>query len=362
MGLTGDYGFIERFWIEGIEVIPDRGWVVATLYDGDYWLRDGFALCLVRSQLHGRPDVQDGFVRAWTDEPYDELKNRNVLFLGRPRAYLSSRFTRLAHALSTAARARFIDNSTGSPGNTIAYGGGRHLFARNDLDVPPEHHRRSDRDYAVFQMATLRVGGEDRRLVSLAGTSSFGTLGLAMLLADAACRRRLVEQLRSLLPWKPELRPHEYFEFCVCIQVPADRLQHFLNHQEFDFQVEVVAMGGELRVLGGAVEVILTPKTLGEGGVVRVKGSRPVDLTAQRFRLLRFVVDEPEVTTTDDLCRKLGFSLDDRGHKRLAKLVHDVNNVLERIPTLGIRPLQARKQGESKRRYLLAGVRGIVQP
>jgi hypothetical protein len=337
------YETLSRFWNDVIERRQGRRWIAATLYDGDFWLRDGYAWSVVRARLSGRDDVELRYVRAWDTEEQLRFEGCDVLLVGRPRAFHSSCLSRHAHRLSSLAKGRFLDTPTGSPGHTVSYENGKHVFARHDLETSPEHHRRCDVDYAVLQITTTAVEGEERRLVAIAGTSGFGTLGLAMLLDDPRHRERLVEQARALLPWDASLRLIRHCEICVRIEVPQEKLRTCLNEPALDFEVEVVAVASdsddmELRARGSEVELVLRPHQGPAGGGFGCMKGAEIRLTAKRFDLLRHIVTHPGGASTDELCRLLEprgnerYVVEPSARSRLAKLVHDVNKSFRHVP------------------------------
>jgi len=270
-----------------------------------------------------------------------------------------------AHRLESYARGRFVDPGDVTVGHSVRYE--QRLFSRHELESAPGQLRRSDLDYGLLLYRRERTGETERRLVALAGLSTLGTLGLALILTDDARRRELVRQARELLPWRAELHPEESAELCVRIHVPSEEhLANLLNAAEFAFRVEAVALApGALGVQPQAeAEMVLVPDAQRQGGVLRLPGAAEVKLTRARFELLRMLVEEPSKATSSELCRRLGFASGSgktalkRRSVRLAKLVHDLNASLHAVPGLQAgRLVRFRKK---QRRYALTGARATV--
>jgi hypothetical protein len=362
-GWTADYRWLDNFWDEVVAEREGRTWILATLYDKDILLRDGLAHALAFERLGSRRDVDCTFVQAWTRErePVPRL-GQDVLFIGRAKPFARSGLGLLAVWLEAKACGLFLDHDEGTTGNVVRYG--KAEFARHELEGPPELWRRCDVDYGVL---LFRTDGE-RRVAALSGLSTLGTLGLTLLLTDDRLRREFVQQVRHLAPWHERLHPEVSFEICVRIQVEgAAGLANFLNTRAFDFRVEAVAIakgdGAQPWVQlnpQSEPELRLVPGTNG-GGTVSLHGAE-VRLPTRRFKLLRRLV-ESQRTSTADLCHYLGFANGVRGKPNgrekihLAKLVHDLNGSLARLPLPGRRLVRFSKQAH---RYVLSGVRVTI--
>ncbi|TMB49910.1 MAG: hypothetical protein E6J56_22540 [Deltaproteobacteria bacterium] len=362
---TQDYGWLDNFWRDVIT--PGRRWVVATLYDADIFVRDALAHAVVRERLRREGvDVRYQFVRPFEPAATPPLEpDEQLLFIGRPKPFRGSSLGTAAHRLESYARGRFVDPGDVTVGHSVRYD--QRLFSRHELESAPGQLRRSDLDYGLLLYRRERTGETERRLVALAGLSTLGTLGLALILTDDARRRELVRQARELLPWRAELHPEESAELCVRIHVPSEEhLANLLNAAEFAFRVEAVALApGALGVQPQAeAEMVLVPDAQRQGGVLRLPGAAEVKLTRARFELLRMLVEEPSKATSSELCRRLGFASGSgktalkRRSVRLAKLVHDLNASLRAVPGLQAgRLVRFRKK---QRRYALTGARATV--
>jgi hypothetical protein len=337
---------VADFWRKGVGGEGSRRLVVGTLREGDFWLRDGSALALVRSRLIDRARVSYRHVQAWGWAEKDALPGSDLLILGRHNPYLQSALAEHVQALENRLKGRFVPGPRGVLGKSIAYAGA--TFTRHDLERGPEDHRRSDVDYAVLQMAQLSVAGEERRLVAIAGISALATMGLTLVLEDDALRRELVAQIVRTAP-DGDLHPEEYLEICVRIEVRDEKhLDRFLDEPRFDFEVEAVTVAGnkEPRVRDQRVKLVLE-SIPGGGGTASTHGKESVRLTKGRFALLRHLVEHPDGATTAELCRTFATE-----SQILAKRVHDLNIALQRLPQFqGRRPIRAidRKKDDASR-------------
>jgi hypothetical protein len=247
----------------------------------------------------------------------------------------------------------------------VAYGG--KLFRRHDLDVAVPFTR-CDVDYALLFSRRVEISGAEHLVIALAGLSTLGTLGLALILVDDERRKMLADQVRELLPWRAGLRPDLGIEICVRISVAGEaQLMRLPNKLEFAFRVDAVVVSSRLpgsrevqKVRTEAEpEIVLIPAR--KGGVVRLPGAAQVKLPQTRFALLRLLVEQPSEATRGTLQRLRA----DGGKKgraarggRLAKLVHDLNASLRTLPGLeAARPVRFRKK---EHRYALVGVRGSL--
>jgi hypothetical protein len=360
-----NFDFVDDFWGDVVNDDPDRIWQINALFGADLFLRDAYAWGLLRDRLRDRgARVQYVYVRAWDADaeiPFQKMKDRDLIFLGRTKGFESTRFGPYAYALGSRMSARFVDAFDGRLGNSVQYG--KRVFTQHGIEVTPDQFRRCDVDYAVLSFRVANVGFQGRRLLGIAGLSTLGTLGLTMILLDDTRRRELARQVREVCPWDAKLRPWESFEVCVRIQVDETRLADFLNDPDFTFRVEVVTVeGDEPRARDDRVELRLG-KQDGRHGTVNI-GRDEVRIPVRRFELLRHLVKRKGQATAEELCADVGMRLDgasEAGDKRkrglLAKMVHDLNHTLESIPGLPRRVIQMREK-----RYVLAGVRGVSEP
>lgn len=376
--MADDYEMLYEFWRDVVRRHDGRGWTVVASYDGDFWLRDAYAWGLVREALHGRDDVEYRYVNPALVAEAAPESQRDLLFIGRPKLFTQSVFQPFAARLAVLAQGTFLDYPNGTPGDTLRYDA--HTFRRHDLEAWPEHYRRSDIDYAVFQLVNEEVAGERRTLVSLAGLSAFGTACLAFLFAKPKLRARLAQQIAEMAALlKPKrnvpstadpqptaaLQPRAYLEVCVRISVEGDAgLRRFLNDPAVDFQVEAVAVRGADRPAfrEDTARIVLRPRA--KGGVVSIANTdKSLDVGGSRFGLLRWLVEHPEETRTEDLFAPLGITpTDDRDAKRaasmrVAKTVHDLNVVLGGLDVFRERnAIESRKQ-----RYVLNAMATVVK-
>lgn len=372
MSWAKDYAWLHQFWRDVVAERAKRSWVVATLHDGDISLRDGVAFDLIREQLHGRP-VRYQFVRAWTVADGDPPPpTEDVLLIGRPKPYaLAGAWKPFVGALESGTR--FPEKpDVRTTGNKVRFG--EREFRRQELETSPEeNYRRCDVDYGILIVKEADVGGGRRRLVAFSGLSTLGTLGLTILLTDAARRAELAAEVEKVLPWRDSFRPHESVEICVRIAVAGeDQLANILNLRQFSFRVEAVAMattrGPRIALAPEAgPELWLIPDENGShGGRVRVSGAEDVWLTPPRFELLRRLVESPDRPTARTLCEHLSRTLgianggsETAQRLRVAKLAHDLNvRLRKQVPALA----HARVVRSKGKRYLIHGVRGIAPP
>lgn len=371
MAWSPDYGFLEDFWRAVIEQRTDRRWLIATLFDGDFWLRDPLAWARAREQLQHRGDVSWRYVPAYGSEKSDDFPSCDVLFIGRLRTYFDSALSRHAWDLDHQHQAQFNTGPRGALGNSLSYPGSGQTFTRQDLEASPPEYRRCKLDYAILQIATLESAGEERRMVSIAGLSALGTMGLAMVLTDRDRRAAFVEQVRTLVPWTSGLEPERYLECCVRIEVPTElELRNFLNDPIFEFVVEVAYVAGAtLGIRSREIELALRPRLLPAGsGVVSTRDSEEITLPPKRFQLLRRLVEHPDQTSTEELCDALEQTDAETPTaerelvaQRIMKRVHDLNEVLRAMPAFGgRRPVRALKRGGERYRYVLEA-RGVIR-
>jgi hypothetical protein len=354
--MTTDYEMLVDFWRDVVAPRDGRGWIVATAYDGDFSLRDGYAWGLVQDALHGRPDVRFLYVNPAIAADPAPPAGRDVVLIGRPKLYAQSELAPLAARLAVLARGRFRDHPNGMPGDSVSYD--KHVFTRRDLETWLERYRRSDLDYAVLQIATDTVAGERRVLVSIAGITALATLCLAILLSSRKHCETIAGELATLLPWTPELRPREYLEVCIRIEVPSEAvLRNFLNVRQMTYRVEAVFVAGatEPRVRAEQARLRLVPGP-SQGGRVLADDADAIDLGRSRFQVLRWLVEHPEATRTEDLFEPLGLApapgdvaARRSASVRVAKTVHDLNALFGALPAFRDRSaIESKKQ-----RYVL---------
>src|SRR5437867_629539 len=310
MGTVPEYRWLQHFWDEVVVDDRDRIWELIAMHNAEVWLRDGYAWARLRERLLGRgPRFHCTHVRAWAVEAqiaFGNMAGRDIIFLGRTKAYESSRYAPYAHLVGSKVHARFVDID-GRLGDTVVYG--KRVLRRQEFDPSPDQLRRVKVDYGVVAFRKGEVGFEERRLLGIAGLSSLGTLCMTLLLVDDGLRQRLVEQVRELLPWHPTLRPDESFEICVRVDVENEqRSANFLNEPIFEFTVEAVAIeGGDLRLREDRVELVLHPRGNGRlRDTVSASGTAEVTLTRTRFGLLQALVVREGAATAEELCHDLG--------------------------------------------------------
>jgi hypothetical protein len=354
--MRADYEMLIDFWSDVVGPREGRRLLVATAFDGDFWLRDGYAWGLVREKLHGRDDVEFTYVNPAIVADPAPPAGRDVLFIGRPKLFTQSALSPLAARLAVRARGQFLDYPSGAPGDSIRYDG--HVFTRRELEAWPDHYKRTDRDYAVFLNATEMVAGEVRRLVSFSGIGALGTLCLLLLLSNLKHRQKIVEEISALLPWTPSLTPRDFMEVCVSVSVNGDAaLRNFLNVPNPTFGVEAVMVQGAdapcFRMEKARLQLI--PGEHGGGSVVIDGAAEPLDLGASRFALLRWLVEKPDLTRTEHLFEPLRIAspANDVAKRaasvRVAKTVHDLNVLFQAFPAFRDRSaIESRKQ-----RYVL---------
>jgi hypothetical protein len=360
------YVFLRDFWKRVVAPAPSRHTIVATLREGDLWLRDGYAVALVRESLHRVDRVEYRHVRAWGRDAVDPLPSSDIVILGRHAIYFHSALRDHVNALEPTMRGVFDPGARGALGNSLSYKTKkhRHVFVRHDLEQSPEGHRRSDLDYAVLQIAKVTSASEERRMICLAGISGLGTTGLAMILADPGRCKELAAQVEETGPRLATEDVPDYFELCVRIKVADDiALEHFLDRREFEFEVEVVIVGNEEPRLRDERTDLTVRQTYDGKGEVTVKGdAQPLTLSKGRYRLLRRLIESPDATTTPELCAV--FDIPDpsgSGAVLLAKRVHDLNAALRKLaPFQNMRPVHTmRRKHDNKICYVLEA-RGIL--
>jgi hypothetical protein len=368
MGTTPDHRWLQHFWDEVVVDDRDRIWELIAMHNAEVWLRDGYAWARLRERLLGRgPRFHCAHVRAWAVETQiadEKMKGRDIIFLGRSKAYESSRYAPYAHLVGSKAHARFVDID-GRLGDTVMYG--KRRFTRQEFDPSPDQLRRVKVDYGMVAFRRGDVGFDKRRLLVIAGLSSLGTLCMTLLLVDDGLRQRLVEQVRELLPWDPKLRPDESFEICVRVDVESEqRSANFLNEPIFKFTVETVAIGdGELRLREDRGELVLHPRGNGRPrDTVSAPGTAEVALTRTRFALLQALVVRDGAAAAEELCHDCGLlhggesqAMVKRKKGLVARIVHDLNHTLG--PLLGLQ--HGRLIQMQDKRYVLTGFRGVVR-
>jgi hypothetical protein len=378
MAIFKNYQFLAHFWDALISIRSGQWWQVFTLYDGDAAVRDGIAHAYVRMRLGRRPDVCYRFAKAWEgdDGPRSIEQGINYLLIGRAKPFYGSRISRWARYLERKSIGRFCDPNTGRTGGTIQYsmGGSRYFLSRRELDGSTGPHHRCDVDYGVL-LCRQDEGSDGRRLVSIGGLSTLGTLGLAVLLANDHHRERLRSQVRELAPWRPRHRADRGFEMCVRIEATGEeRLSNLLNGLDqkdgalpFDYRVEAVAVetnegspAVHIRQPKGPEVEILPPEKGRKGGRLRLGGTGPhLKLSALRFRLVKELVEAPEGATTEHLCQILGYydpaveELSARHRQRLTKLVHDTNRALSVMGLTGSAGRRPVRNDRKIARYIL---------
>jgi hypothetical protein len=359
------YVFLRNFWSAVVAPSQSRRTIVATLREGDLWLRDGYALALVRESLHGLARVGYRYVRAWGRDTVDPLQSCDIVILGRHNTYFQSALGEHALALGGTMQGEFDLGPRGALGSELSYKTKkrRHVFVRHDLEQSPDGHRRSDLDYAVLQIAKVVSQGEERRMICLAGISALGTTALTMILADPERRARLALQVEETGPRLAAEGVPDYFELCVRIHVKGEtQLENFLDRAEFDFEVEVVIVGSEEPRLRDERTELTVRKTDDGKGEVIVKGAKPLTLSKGRYLLLRRLIERPDATTTPELCE--AFDIPDptgSGSVLLAKRVHDLNAALRKLPPFqSMRPIHTMRRKHNKKPSYVLEARGIV--
>jgi hypothetical protein len=349
-----NYFWIKDFWDGVLSQRPGSRWQVLTCYDGDTFLRDGLAHALTRERLAGRTDVEYRFAKAWDgdDETRGVEPGIDCLFLGRPKPFYASRYHALARRLERGSRGAFVDPNNGQAGGTIQYShdGSKHLFSRRELEGSTGAFRRCYVDYGLL-LYRHETEPEDRRLVSIGGLSSLGTLGMAVILASDLHREKLWQQVRQFASWRPRHRAERAAELVVRIEVASEEaLSRLMNGLDgpngtlpFNFQAELVALAtdnGEPAVYvknPTDLELQIQPAERGrKGGYVRVVGTgAKVKLSRCRFQLIKLLLEAPNDGTRERLAEGLGYydpsseKLQDKHKRRLSKLVTDANKSLE---------------------------------
>jgi len=383
------YKWLERFWDDEIGVRRGRRWRVFTLIDGDLQLRDGLAHALLRAHLRGRNDVDYHFVRAWTDDYSEPIPaDADFLFVGRPKPYALSSISDLAMTLDgSAAIGYFMDPNDGRLGSSVRYGDD-HVFSRRALDERFQTNmwRRLDRDYGILMHRTVEVDKEIRSINAFGGLGSLATLCLTVIMLHPHLLKGLVEQVRALMSATPRAHPVQHMEICVRINIPGEpKLKTLLNDLElfwagsadcpFAYQAVLIAFGNRTDLdfcvyTPQGVELSLRPRDAGRaGGDVWVDDGGPsVPFSGSRFRLFRQIVEHPDEATITGLCRALDFSVasstkgDATMNRRLAKLVHDLNQQLLRDVLAGRMSESPVRYNKKHQRYQLYGVSARVRP
>jgi hypothetical protein len=367
MGTTPEYSWLLHVWDEILTDDPGRIWQLTVMHTASLWLRDAVAWAHLSDRLRARGDrFQVEHVRAWaveTEIPFTAMSQRDVIFLGRTRAYESSRYHPYAHLVGSRMKARFLDVD-GRLGKTVAYG--ERKLTLEEFETSPDEHPRVKVDYGIVAFREGNVGFEHRRLLAIAGLSTLGTVCMTLLLTDDGLRARLVEQVREVLPWDPRFRPRESFEICVRVDVEdKDRLENFLNAPAFTFSVEAVAIaGGGVRLRDDRVRLVLHPRNGRPRDTVSIPGTEEVPIPRTRFGLLQALVGRGGAATPDELCRDIGLlqgnestTIIRKKKGLLAKMVHDLNGLLARLPGLH----HGRLIQMQDKRYVLTGVCGEVR-
>jgi hypothetical protein len=345
------YRWVGDFWNT---VIADRSqegrsWWVVSLTQEDLFLRDAVAHMQARDALEGREDAQFHFAPAWLSDQASAAPKSNVdiLFLGRPKPFNLSQLAKYASYLEQNMFHRIRDPASGEAGKSFKFGDLN--FSSRALMEPDSPHPRLVLDYGLLLYRRYQKDGEDRRLVSIAGLGSLGTLGLAVLLANRARRRELQQQAESLLPSASAHQPDLWAELSVRIEVEGEeQLAGLLRGLEgggvpFSYGLQTVALptrsgrvvyratspvGGrlELRAASGAQE----------GGWVRPAGAHGwIELSPKQFRLIELIAENPGAASTKFMAQQLRSPEDpsepgETQRRRLAKLVHDTNASLRR--------------------------------
>ena len=373
MSWSSDYRWLDAFWRE-VVAGRSRRWVLGGLLDRDLFVRDALAHAVLRERLaHERRDVRCQFVHPFSDDPPIEPPGpkEDLLIVGRPKGYGGtvaepSILRPLVGGLEPPGR--FIDPDEREFGGAVVYAG--KLFRRHDLEVA-EPYTRCDVDYAILYCRRVKTDRGEHLVIALAGLSTFGTLGLALILTHDARRKALARQVRELLPWRAGLRPDVSTEICVRISVAGvQQLAQLPNRLEFAFRVDAVVIASQLPGVefvtqvrkGAEPELVLIPDSVKKGGVVRLPGEAEVKLPQTRFELLRSLVEQQAEATlgTVEELRPAGRKKAGRAGRGggLAKLVHDLNASLRTLPGLeAARPVRFTKKDA---RYTLVGVRGSL--
>lgn len=365
-----NHGYLDTVFRDVLPERADRRWLVAVLHDDDFRLRDGRAVITLLDRLKDRGDITRHFVRAYgTDPGASPPAGTDVLFVGRPKPFASSSLSRFARHLEGKSAGRWNDPADGTTGNSIQYGDV--IFSRHELPTPPEHRqRRCDRDYGLLLFrGQFDAGDPLRRAVAVSGLSSFGTDCLMQVLCDDRLRAELLRQVRELASWQPEFRPEESFEICTQFQVDGEKqLADFLNRPLFHFRVVAVAVAGGKpfvrRPLDLELELIPAPDG---GGYVRRDGSSGVAIAPLRYKLLRYLVDNPGRRKISELAKYIYGAASEEECKRLVKLLFDTNQSLRRIPGLEhSHPIGSHKkrrtQPDSEGAYVLRGSWSVREP
>lgn len=370
--------WLRDFWDRILGSRRGRRWEVATLIDGNIFLRDGFAYSLVFHRLYGREDVGYRYVRAYmVDAGQPSLNDEDdLVFIGRPKPFMGTVLGSFVQELEGPAVGRFCDLENGERALAIQYGWQR--YERRVCDEPPfGRYRRSDRDYGIFMMRQQQNGAGYRTILSIGGIGSLGTLGLMVLLDDDECRRDLVTMVNDVVGWKDAHCPERHFEMCVRIEVPGrDRLDRLLHHASrrdpdlFEYGVEAVVVGSK----EGKPELFFCQQVRAdlylkrgrdgsEAGEVRVGENgawRP--MAPQRFAVLLAIAEDPQRASPADLCRRLGFSSgrESRLKNNLSKVVHDLNGDLTSQEFLGSRVTRPVRFNKREGRYFLHQISATV--
>lgn len=369
MSWKRDYRWLLNFWDDVVTDRLDRVWQLNVLHNADLWLRDAMAWGLLSERMLTRGNRFDrSYVRAWaagTQVPVAEMANRDLIFLGRTKAFDSSRLAPWAHALGSNMLAEFVDGFDGRAGNCVKYAG--RTFQIRELDTPPGQPRRVDLDYGVIGFRETDVFGI-RRLMVFSGLTTLGTLGTTLVLVDDERRAELVSQVREVAPWNPKHRPEESFEICIRFHVDGqERLANSLNDPAFAFRVEAVAIAGvdTPYLREERLDLLVHLPVMGRRGTVSLPGSAELPIKPAPFQLLSHLVRRNGEATPEELAADLNLlqgTEDEETKKRvrghIAKTVHDLNQALRLLPGL---PPDRVVQMRGKH-YVLTGVRGVLAP
>jgi hypothetical protein len=179
------YEWLADFW--DVVMTPGRVWRVYA--PSDVFDCEGSALMLLRERLRERgAGVEWHRVHVWGSEPelaFEEISNRDVLFIGRTRLFHASRVGLYANKIDGNVRGKFIDGPQGTLGDSLRYG--TRLFKAKPVEVPPLVGHCTV-DYGILSFCRTQVGFEQRSLIGIRGITPLATWGIMRLLTDDARR------------------------------------------------------------------------------------------------------------------------------------------------------------------------------
>jgi hypothetical protein len=257
-----------------------------------------------------------------------------------------------AKLLERSLAGKFRESRHGTNSDSVWYD--RSRFRRHELQVSSDEPRQYDVDMDYGILAWRRH--EERRLVTIAGITTLGTLGLVLILTNDAHRTKLYNDARAFAPWELQLRPQEAGEICVRIDVGPERLPTFLNRPEFDFRVEAVAIdGGTTRVrTASEASFELEVHESGRASISFDNGDRARLPRCQALVLAR-IVENPEKASVTQISAGLK-----RPEGVITKNLHDLKkNLAGQIPALD--PHRFIRYSKKEGRYVLGATGRVIR-